>query len=98
MLEKCIIGRYRLYIDESGDHVFHSEETMKQDSHRYLNLLGCIFKMDVYLDFHRKIEDFKQRHFPHNPDEPVILHRSEIMALVVVSATPYVVPVPRTGR
>ncbi len=30
--------RYRLYIDESGDHVFRQ---LEEDRHRYLCLLGC---------------------------------------------------------
>lgn len=72
--------RYRLYIDESGDHVFHDEAAMEEASHRYLALVGCWFKTDPdYLGFHKSLEDFKQRHTPHNPDEPVILHRKEII-------------------
>lgn len=31
-------SRYRLYLDESGDHVFHDLES---PSHRYLALVGC---------------------------------------------------------
>jgi len=69
-------GRYRLYIDESGDHVFgHFEE----EAHRYLCLLGCWFRADDYRRFHQALEAFKQKHIPHNPDDPVILHRQDIV-------------------
>lgn len=53
---------------------------MEEASHRYLGLIGCWFKTNPdYLDFHKSLEDFKQRHIPHNPDEPIILHRKEII-------------------
>ncbi|MBI4557415.1 MAG: DUF3800 domain-containing protein [Candidatus Hydrogenedentes bacterium] len=68
--------RYRLYLDESGDHVF---KHLDEPGHRYLCLLGCIFRGNVYQDFHAALEKFKQQHFPHNPDEPVILHREDIV-------------------
>lgn len=68
--------RYRLYIDESGDHVFRQ---MEEPSHRYLCLLGCWFRGDHYRAFHETLEGFKNRHLPHHPDEPVILHREEIV-------------------
>lgn len=68
--------RYRLYIDESGDHVFGH---LDKEAHRYLCLLGCWFRADDYRRFHQALESFKQKHIPHNPDEPVILHREEII-------------------
>lgn len=68
--------RFRLYIDESGDHVYrHTDEP----GHRYLCLTGCIINTEEYLTFHNELEAFKQKHFPHNPDEPVILHRKDII-------------------
>ncbi len=71
--------RYHLYIDESGDHVFHDEKTLQEAPHRYLALAGCWFKTSDYVEFHRALEDLKQKHVPHNPDEPVVLHRSDIL-------------------
>jgi hypothetical protein len=69
--------RYRLYIDESGDHRF---KQLTDEPGRFLCLLGCFFSQENdYLDFHKDLEDFKQRHIPHNPDEPVILHRKDII-------------------
>lgn len=71
--------RYRIYIDESGDHVFYEEETLSEPKHRYLALVGVIFSMREYLAFHEALEGLKQKHFPHNPDDPVVLHRKEII-------------------
>ena len=72
--------RYRLYVDESGDHVFHDERRLAEPGHRYLALVGCWFaEGPTYLAFHRALEDLKQKHFPHSPDEPVILHRKDII-------------------
>jgi len=68
--------RYRLYIDESGDHVFRH---LEQPSHRYLCLLGCFFRGADYLRFHQGLQEFKQTHIPHSPDDPVILHREDII-------------------
>jgi hypothetical protein len=67
--------RYRLYVDESGDHVIR-EFTIP--SHRYLCLLGCWFSGKAYRVFHQSLEGFKQRHIPHSPDEPIVLHREDI--------------------
>jgi hypothetical protein len=67
---------YRLYVDESGDHVLHDFE---KPGHRYLCLLGCWLSGSAYKLFHRALEDFKQQHIPHNPDEPLILHREDVV-------------------
>lgn len=69
--------RYRLYIDESGDHTY---STAVEPEKRYLGIAGVIFESEYYRNtFYHQFEDFKQRHFPHNPDEPVILHRKELI-------------------
>ena len=68
--------RYRLYLDESGDHVF---KRLNENSHRYLCLLGCWFQNPSYLEFHNSLEIFKKTHIPSHPDEPVILHREDIL-------------------
>ena len=53
---------------------------MAEPGHRYLALVGCWFAQgSAYLNFQRALEDLKQRHFPHSPDEPVILHRRDII-------------------
>jgi len=68
--------RYRLYLDESGDHVFRETEA---HAHRYLCLLGCWFRNPDYLKFHEAIEGFKSAYLPHHPDDPVILHRDDMI-------------------
>ena len=68
--------RFRLYIDESGDHTW---KHLSDPARRYLCLLGCVFEGKDYREFHAELEDFKQRLIPHSPDEPVILHRADIL-------------------
>ena len=68
--------RFRLYVDESGDHVFNH---LDQPSHRYICLLGCWFKNPDYESFHRELERLKLELFEPHPDEPVILHREDII-------------------
>jgi hypothetical protein len=68
--------RYRVYLDESGDHVFRGTGEF---SHRYLCLLGCWFRNPDYLLFHQAIEELKSEFLPHHPDDPVILHREDMI-------------------
>lgn len=68
--------RHRLYLDESGDHVFR--ETI-EPAHRFLCLLGCWFRNPAYLQFHEALEAVKTRHLPNHPDEPVVLHREDMI-------------------
>lgn len=68
---------FRLYIDESGDHTYHS---LDHESRRYLGLTGCIIEFEYYrTNFHPQFEALKQKHFPYSPDEPVIFHRTDII-------------------
>jgi hypothetical protein len=59
--------RYRLYLDESGDHVYRATN---ETAHRFLGLLGCWFNNADYLLFNEALEDLKRRHFHHHPDNP----------------------------
>lgn len=68
--------RFRLYMDESGDHVYRATTEI---AHRFLCLLGCWFKNPEYIQFHESLERFKERHFHHHPDNPVILHREDMI-------------------
>lgn len=69
--------RYRLYIDESGDHTYNQIDTL---AHRYLSLLGVWFQLgDEYNEFATELERFKLDFFGQRPDNPVVLHRSEII-------------------
>jgi len=69
--------RYRLYVDESGDHTFN---LLHEPAHRYLGLLGVWFREpDDYAKFAEGLESFKREFFGARPDDPVILHRSDII-------------------
>jgi len=69
--------KYRLYVDEVGN----SDMGASQDpNHRYLSLTGVIFELDyVAHTVFPAIEDLKQRYFNSHPDEPLILHRKELV-------------------
>jgi len=68
--------RFRLYVDESGDHTYKNLDDINR---RYLGLTGIAIESDYYrLKFQPQLEVLKQSHFPHNPDEPVVLHRTEL--------------------
>ena len=69
--------RYRLYVDESGDHTYGY---LEDPARRYLCLLGLFVEVETYrADFQPALEKLKQKHFPHSPDEPIILHRKELV-------------------
>lgn len=69
--------RYRLYIDESGD---HSSSDAHKIEKRYLGLVGLMFEQTKeYRDFQAGFQRLKETHFPHDPDDPPILHRTEIL-------------------
>lgn len=71
------MAKYRLYIDEVGN----SDLAASLDpNHRYLSLTGVIVSLDfVGTDLNPKIEDLKRRYFGSNPDDPVILHRKDLV-------------------
>lgn len=69
--------RYRLYIDESGDHAYSK---LSELSHRYLGLLGIWLQQpDAYTTFADALEEFKRSIFGPRPDDPINLHRSDII-------------------
>ena len=73
-----LIPQYRIYIDESGDHTY---KNLDNPPERYLGLTGCIVEKEYYrTKFYPELEALKQKHFPHNPDNPVILHRADIVS------------------
>lgn len=69
--------RYRLYIDESGDHAYRP---LDGPVNRYLALLGVWFRQDnAYPAFAEKLEELKRSIFGSRPDQPLILHRADIV-------------------
>jgi hypothetical protein len=69
-------ARYRLYIDESGDHAY---SLLDDPAHRYLALLGVWFGQESYNAFADDLDRFKRDIWGPRPDKPVILHRTEII-------------------
>lgn len=66
----------RLYVDESGDHTYRNLDDWTR---RYLGLTGIAIESEYYRsEFQPKLEALKQAHFPHSPDEPLILHREDL--------------------
>jgi hypothetical protein len=70
--------RYRLYVDESGDHTY---SFANDPDRRYLGLTGIAIEQEYYrTKFQPELESLKQVHFPHSPDDPVVLVRRRIIA------------------
>jgi hypothetical protein len=73
-----IFPKYRLYIDETGDHGFGSLINIE---HRYLGLAGCIFERKI--NYNKAVEEMntlKRKYWPDaDPDEPVIFHRNHMI-------------------
>jgi hypothetical protein len=66
--------RYRLYIDESGNH------KMGANCERHLGLLGLIAPLDTYKStFKPALLRIKQEHFTDDPDSPVVMHLEDVM-------------------
>ncbi|MBL7110036.1 MAG: DUF3800 domain-containing protein [Candidatus Marinimicrobia bacterium] len=71
-------NKFRLYIDEVGHHMgFKDENNLGQ---RYLSLTGIIFDLKYVADVVApSILNLKSEFFPSHPDDPIILHRKEIV-------------------
>lgn len=66
-----------MYVDEIGNADLDASE---DPLHRYLSLTGVIFDRDDMADkIHPRLEQLKREFFGHHPDEPVILHRKEML-------------------
>lgn len=69
--------KYRIYIDEVGNPDLESSDN---PNHRFLSLKGVILNLDyVSTTLHPELEKLKSKYFKPHPDEPVILHRKEIV-------------------
>ena len=69
--------KYRMYVDEVGN----SDMGASQDpNHRYLSLTGVVLELG-YVDsvVFPTLEGLKRTYFGSHPDEPVILHRKELV-------------------
>lgn len=69
--------KYRLYIDEVGNSDLKASQN---PNHRYLNLTGILIDLDHVRDvIFPETEQLKQAFFNSHPDEPIILHRRELV-------------------
>ncbi len=71
------MNKYRIYIDEVGNNDLGSSTN---PNHRYLSLTGIIFELEFVKDVVQpEIEKLKNKYFNPHPDEPIILHRKELV-------------------
>jgi hypothetical protein len=69
--------KYRIYIDEVGN---PDLENSDNPNHRFLSLTGIIIESEHVANIiHPEMEELKHRFFRTHPDEPLILHRKEIV-------------------
>jgi hypothetical protein len=69
--------KYRMYVDEVGNADLESSDN---PNHRFLSLTGVIIELEYVLHIlNPQMESLKQRYFAAHPDEPVILHRKEMI-------------------
>ena len=69
-------AKHRLYVDEVGNPSFSASV---HPNERHLSLTGVIFDLEYVRDvLHPYVENLKRTYLSSHPDEPVILHRTEI--------------------
>ena len=69
--------KYRLYVDEVGN---SDLKASTDPNHRYLSLTGVIMELGyVRTTVFPAIETLKSRYFDSHPDDPLILHRKELV-------------------
>jgi hypothetical protein len=69
--------KYRMYIDEVGNSDLKSSDN---PLHRFLSLTGVIIELGYVSDFlFPEIEKLKVKYFKSHPDNPIILHRKELV-------------------
>jgi len=67
-----------MYVDEVGNPDMGNSDN---PNHRFLSLTGVIISLDYVKDvLHPEMETMKVRHFGAHPDDPVILHRKELLS------------------
>ena len=69
--------KYRVYIDEVGNPDLRSSDN---PNHRFLSLTGVVVELAYVASvLHPEMEQLKTRYFDSHPDNPVILHRKELV-------------------
>lgn len=71
------MSKFRMYVDEVGNSDLDSSDN---PNHRFLSLTGIILELEyVRQVLYPEMEKLKTEFFKSHPDDPVILHRKEIM-------------------
>lgn len=71
------VRKFRMYVDKVGNSDLGASD---DPNHRYLSLTGVAMDLDhVAKDAHPRVEALKTRHFGSHPDEPLILHRKQLL-------------------
>jgi hypothetical protein len=69
--------KYRLYVDEVGNSDMNAS---LNPVHQYLSLTGIVFELGyVEATVFPAVEGLKRTYFDSHPDDPIILHRKEIV-------------------
>lgn len=67
-----------MYVDEVGNSDLKSS---KNPNHRFLSLTGVIINLDFVKEIlHPELENLKIKYFGSHPDDPIILHRKELLS------------------
>jgi Protein of unknown function (DUF3800) len=70
-------SKYRVYIDETGNSDLESSEN---PNHRFLSLTGIIVSLrHIQNTLQPQLEALKGKYFNSHPDDPVLLHRKEMV-------------------
>lgn len=71
------MDKYRMYVDEVGNPDLGSSDN---PNHRFLSLTAVILSLPYVSEtLHPEMEALKARYFGSHPDDPVILHRKELV-------------------
>ncbi len=71
------MNKYRLYIDETGNSDLSSSE---DPNHRFLSLTGVAIELNyIKSEIFPELEQLKSKYFRSHPDEPVVLHRKDML-------------------
>lgn len=69
--------KYRIYIDEVGNSDLKSSADV---NHRFLCLTGIVFDLNYVAEIVQpQLEELKTKYFNSHPDDPVVLHRKELV-------------------
>lgn len=69
--------KFRIYIDEVGNSDLQNSDDL---NHRFFSLTGVILDLDhIRESVHPQMTALKEKYFGSHPDDPVVLHRKEMV-------------------